>query len=44
MERIAELIERALKGIGDPAAAVAVREGVAALCGAFPLPYGGIRG
>ncbi len=44
MERIAELIERALKGIGDPAAAVAVREGVAALCGAFPLPYGGIQG
>ena len=43
MERIAELIERALQGIGDPAAAVAVRKGVAALCGAFPLPYGGKR-
>ena len=44
MVRIAELIERVLRGIGDPAAVGAVREEVAELCGAFPLPYGGERG
>ncbi|MEI6634608.1 MAG: serine hydroxymethyltransferase [Chlamydiota bacterium] len=43
MARIAGMIERALKGIGDPGVMRAVRGEVADLCGAFPMKYGESR-
>lgn len=41
MARIAGMIARVLKGIGDPAVTRAVRDEVTTVCAAFPLHYGG---